>query len=301
MTSKIYVLLDHTRPNAPIFQQINKDQRVRLNTRNRDMLYLRQVITDAEGRQKVIRLKLNSNTIFQDEQIKDGIPANEPFTKAEREAATFYNGQKIVNKEIVQKYFDATPENEAFGGFREPGLRAKFKHHDPELEHKSNNEDFKKRLKAGNKIANLTLEQGQELMIRLNGAYFEVPKTQLEVENRLIEYVNEADEQMLDRLLEDNISVDEETVILVGKLVNAEIVSFDEVPNQVVKKKGSGVTNLKQISSVLDHKEREALFVEFLTSAEGKPVLENLKLELNKFEKPIDIAPPKKTRDAVTA
>lgn len=283
---KTYVLKSHTESSAPHFIRVNRDQRVQFQKRPIDHAYLQQTFTfeDAEGTQqnKTARLKLNSNTIWQDEQIKMGIPANAPFTQAERDAVRFTNGVLMTNKKIVQTFLEAVPQFEGFKGERDGEVKeALYELFDKTEKLKSDNKEFLKRVKGAAKIAELYENEDakamKDLMIRLNGAFFKAPDDIEELLAQLTNYVDDADEAMLDKLLDDTMTQDEALVILVGKAVNADIISFDKSQNQVSLKKNNSWVDVKMISSNIEPSERQRLFVEFIASPDGKYIAEDLK------------------------
>jgi len=112
MAVKTYVLLEHTKPTIEAYQRVNQHQRVRLDKRPYDHAYLKQTFTTKDGKSRTARLKLNCNTIWQDEQIKPevGIPANEPFTQEERDAVKFVNEVLTTNHPMVQEYLESIPQ-----------------------------------------------------------------------------------------------------------------------------------------------------------------------------------------------
>lgn len=284
MAFKTYVLLSHTESSAPHYLRVNQDQRVRFQKRPVDHAFLRQVVNyrDADGkeRNRVARLKLYSDTIWQDEQIKNGIPANEPFTQAERDAVMFKNGVLMTNKEIVQTYLETVAQCKDSSAKSPDVKEPLYELFDKSIQVKAGNAEFLKRVKAASKIASIyesgDVKKGQDLMIRLNGAFFEVPNDIDDILAGLTSFVDDADEEALDKLLDDSMTQDEELVILVGKAVSKGIISFDESPNQVSYKKNNAWSNVKMISSNLQPGERQRVFVEFLASPEGKYLAEDL-------------------------
>lgn len=149
---------------------------------------------------------------------------------------------------------------------------------------------FRKRVAAANKIMALkTVEEGQTLMYRLNGSFFKAPNDMLEIEAQLIRFLDEADEPMLDNLLKEDTNLDEKTTVLIGKAIGLGIISFDKVPDQVVKVKGQKVTPLKEISSEYTPEERKRYFSEFLTSNDGKLLLQDIEKEIAAAEKKAEL------------
>lgn len=280
---KTYVLLSHTHATAPVYQRVNADQRVRLEKRPIDHAYLRLTFHDNKtGRNRTIRLKLGSDSIYQDEQIKEGILANEPFTNAERDAVKFVNGVLMTKNPKVQAYLDASPQCEGFDGICDQIKGPLYTVFDKTIEVKNKNSEFRKRLAAANKIAGLELKEGQDLMIRLNGNFFVPPNDPDEVQNRLIDFLDQADEDGLDLILKDETNADEEITILISRAIAKGIISFNAIPNQVAKKISGNWVSVKNIPNEYPAPERERHFKEFVLSDAGKLLLEDLKREVNK-------------------
>lgn len=292
MPVKTYVLLEHTKPTALIYQRVNANQRVRLDKRPVDHAYLKQTFMTHEGKNRTARLKLSCNTIWQDEQIKaDGpnIPANEQFTQQERDAVKFVNEILITNNPVVQNYLESIPQYDKWwepkdGQVGSSDEKPLYTLLDKEVEAKNTNLEFKKRLKAANKVADLEddLVGMQNLMIRLNGSFFTPPTDPLECQNLLIEFVDDADDAMLDALLkeEKDVTIDEKVTILIGRAINEKIISFDAIPDNVAKRKGDGWIAVKEISSTYTVEERKRYFAEFISSDNGKLLREDLEKEV---------------------
>ena len=294
MSTKIYVLTEATESSANVYVQPNPNERIRLKKRPLDHAYGQITFTDRDGKQKTIRYKQSCNEIDFHKQIKEFmIPANEKFAQAERDDLRFVDGVLATDKEVLQNYLETSPEFEEFwkkdkngkvgscSHVRVPKYRLMDKAKDMDDEDAA----FRKRLKAANKIAEIKdLKTAQELMIRLNGSFFKTPVTLKACTSDLIRFLDSADDAMLDALLKDELNLDEEVTVLIGKAINLGILSFDKVPNQVVKIKGENVVKLKEISSEYLPEERKRYFSEFLTSADGKLLVEDLKKEIAGIE-----------------
>lgn len=313
---KTYVLLDHLKPTAQIYQQINKDQRVQLNTLPQWQPYLQMTFLDdadevldydpksktfgqkikneKKGENRTIRLKLNSNTPYQDEQIeKEKIPANTKYSQLEYDACKFRHNTISTINPAVQRYLEVYPGFEGFKGYCEEIPRVQYKLYDKNVEIKSENEGFKKRLKAANKIAELELGEAQDLLIKIFGSFYTLPETLEAAQNALVNFMDEGDEAM-EEILKEDTTIDDEVQILMGRLVSKGVLSFDAVEGHVAKKKGSEWINLKAISNEYTPLERQRLFSEFLTSPAGKLLLDDLKKEASGEE-------AKNKKDLVTA
>lgn len=295
MATKTYVLSEHTKPTANVYVQVNANQKVRVGARRLDRPALQIGFTDKEGKNKVIRLKLSSNKIYQDEQIKDGILANEKFTQKEYEAPTFRHGLLTTKNETVQAFLDIHPENEKFweldengepkGGYCDEIKQPLFKEYDRTVEIKSTNNLFKKRLAAANRIGSLTLEEGKKLMIRLNGSHLTPPNDLDEIQNFLVDWLDETDEDGMDQLIRKDVNADEEATIVVSQAIENKIISFDKIPGKVVKLKGANTVDLKEIPEGFAGHDAQRYFIEFLISDAGKIIYQDLKADVEGAKK----------------
>lgn len=296
---KTYALLEHTEGTVPHFLRINKDQRVQFKKRPYDSPFLETTFTDKNGTNKSIRLRLNSNTIDLDEQVKQGIPSkyfgrdgmpySVPPSDRERDAVMFRNGIRVTNIPIVQQFFEAHPQNDDFDGVDRGGLRPLFKLVDKAVETKSNNDLFRKQAKATQRILALTeIKEAQDLLILLNGTHFKVPGVNAttdeekeealeEIISMLVEFLNDADDVMLDKLLSGEVSTDEEILLVVSRALSMDVLSFNQGTNSVSVKRNKEWKPVKIISSELPKEERERLFVEFLSTKEAAPLLNDIK------------------------
>lgn len=279
MAIKTYVLLDHMDATAPIYQTVKGGQRIRITKIPRHRPSLQITFTNPEGKNRTIRYKGNSKTIFQDEQIKDGILANEPFTTTERRDLEFKMGQLTIAKAGAQEYLEAHPEFEGFDGLCDDVLRPVYKLLNKEAETKITNQELRKRAKAATKILDLDLKAAQRMLLRINGSYFKVPDDVDECQNMLIDFLENTEEAGLDAILKQDseLNIDEQTTILIGELINQGTLSFDQVEGKISKKTKAGKwVVIRDMAEEYTMDERKRLFSDFLNSDEGK----NLKTDL---------------------
>lgn len=287
---KIYHLVDNGKTSVEHYQRVSANQRVRLENRKNDRPYLQITFTDKDGLNKTIRFKLNCNSPFQDEQIeKFKIPANEKFTDAEMNMPRFNNGVLVVSNVALQKFLDIHPQNEAFEG-QCPDIQGKLFREYNEGNVKQNDVlAFVNRAKLATKIASLSLEDAQSMLIRLNGSFYKAPEELDDCILALVDIMDSStDEEVID-LLRDGISLEDEITILISKATQADLISFEEpgMENFVVKKKGSQTIPLKEISKNLPSDDRRRLFSEFLGSNDGTLHLEDLRKMVDSL-KPAD-------------
>jgi hypothetical protein len=296
---KTYHLLAHTESTAQVYVQANATQKVRLSKRPIDHAYGQLTFSNREGSNKTIRLKLNTDEIFLQNQIKPeiGIPANEKYTQAERDALMFRDGVLITANKTVQLFLETSPQFEDFWKPDEQGRvgscpdiqKPLYKLYDKTVEIKSNHAMFQLRLKAANRVNDLkTVEDAHELLFRLNGSSFKAPDTLEECVDLLVGFIDDADEVMLNALLKDKLNVDEKVTVLLGKAIKHGIISFDKVPDQIVMTVGGATRNVKEISSEYSFEERKRYFSEFLTISDGKLLLDDIQKEVDKKEKKVE-------------
>lgn len=279
-TAKIYHLTDNSKSSVEIYQRVSKNQRVRINQRPNDRPYLQVTFTDEAGVNRTIRFKLNCNTPYQDEQIERfKIPANERFTNAEREMLSFKNGVLVVTNPTAINFMDIHPQNAKFKG-QCPDIKGSlFEEFDPKAKTNDSVNEFKKRLEAANKIAGLSLEEAQGMLIRLNGSFYQAPAELNDCIEILVDYMDECDAAGIEDILRDGATLEEQITILLNKAVGSGVLSFNEegMENFVVKKQNGNVIPLKEISKNLPESERRRLFSEFLASNDGTLHLQDLR------------------------
>lgn len=291
MSIKTYVLLSSLDSDAPIYQRVVGDQRVKLQKMPFYAVYLRVTFQDKNGVSQTIRYKENAtnaegkNVLNQREQIdKLKIDANEPFTQNERRDRVFRNGILVTNKGILQEYLDIYPGNETFQGFCDDVKVPVYRELNPTEESKIKNNDIRLRVKAANKILELDLEGAQAMLIRLNGSFFETPKDLEECQNLLMEFADDAEEPGLKAILkeDDEMTVDEKTTVLIGKLLSAGTLAFKE--GKVSKKINTGEwIELREFSTEYSVEEQKRLFSNFLNTSDGKPLKNDLENDLSEL------------------
>lgn len=290
MATKIYVLLESMDADAPVYQTLADGTRIQVKKIRSHRPTLRQDFQDEDGVGKVIRYKIGSQTIDQRVQIdKEKLEANARFTSQEYKDLEFNFAVNVTNKKMVQDYLEAHPEFEGFKGFCDDVKSPRYKLLDEAGEQKIKNTDTRKRIKAANKIIDLNLEAAQELLLRLNGSFFVTP-TELEpCQNLLIDFVDDAEEAGLDAILKEEAerTVDEKTTVLIGKLINAKVLSFDAVEGKITKVKGGKEIILRDMSSEYSMDERKRLFSDFLNTTDGSALKNDLENDLADLEKPI--------------
>lgn len=240
---------------------------------------------EKSGKSRVIRYKAYSAFIDQDQQIKEEkIEANEPFTPQEKKDLEFRFGVLTTKKVRAQQYLEAHPEYDKFEGSCDDVRQPKYKLLDETVESREKNADLWLRVDAMVKIKGLDLGQLHSLMIRLNGSFFTPPKDKEECQNQLANFVDDANEDLLRLLLQDesDVNIDDQTTILIGKLINQGTLSFDATEGKISKKGKDGKwVTIRDMSNEYSLDERKRLFSDFLNSNAGKLLKDDLEKDLN--------------------
>lgn len=290
MALKTYELLENMDASAPVYQTLPDGKREQIKKIPFYRPTLRQTFQDETGRSKTIRYKATSETILQAEQIeKEKIPANDPFTTQEYSDLMFRYAVLTTDNLTAQDYLEAHPDFLGFKGKRPAEIReARYKLVDEVKDAEAKNEDIWKRADAINKIRNLGLDQLQSLLIRLNGFAYKTPTTVVDCQNDLVAFIDDAGDNELDALLknEEDVTIDEKTSILIGKLLTADVLSFDAVQGNISKKDKDGKwVNIRSLSNEYSLDERMRLFSDFLNTEDGKPLRLDLEGSLKKSKK----------------
>lgn len=290
MPIKTYVLLPNMDADAPIYQQTADKQRIQVKKIPFHRPTLRQTFQDERGIGKTIRYKEGSATIDQKEQIeKEKIDANEPFTRVERSDLMFRYGVLVTKKEMAQTYLESHPEFQGFKGFCDDVREPRYKLLDNEAEARLKNSDTKLRVKAAYKVMNMeSLEDLQSLMLRLNGSFFVPPNNVDDCQNDLMNFIDDAEEEGLKAVLkeEKDTTVDDQTKVLIGKLINAELLTFDAVKGNISKKDKDGKwMPIRELSDEYPIDTRVKMFSDFLNTEDGKVLRLDLERDLKKGKK----------------
>lgn len=291
---KIFALVSELDGTVEIFHRVGQNERVRIGIKRQvDHAFLRQTIWDPEAKKNItIRLKLNCNTINQEEQIKNhNILANEDFTNAEKRAVEFRGGICVVTNETVYEYMIKNPQ---FVGSKCEstdihGNRKMYMLLDKTNEEKVKNAETRLRLKAANKIYELNERDASDLLIRLNGSFFATPVGEgalEEMQNMLMSFLDDTDEAGINRILEDEVAPIDEIALLVGELETKEIISFTRKLDFVVLKKNGRDLDILKITSQMPLPERQRKFIDYLNSDAGLLALNELKSMLEETKIP---------------
>lgn len=103
-----------------------------------------------------------------------------------------------------------------------------------------------------------------------------------------MQFLDDTNDAGIDAIMleEKQIPIEDKTIILVGKLINAGIISFDAITGNVAKKdKSDKWQSLKEVSAGNTFEERQQLFSDFLNTDEGKELRASLEKDLKSYEK----------------
>lgn len=301
-TAKTYVLLSSLDADAPVFQKTADGQRIQVKKIPVWHPYRRIAFQDENGIGRVYRYKAHAVNaegkivLDQREQIeKLKIEANEPFTRNEIKDLEFRNGVCFTNKVAAQAYLEAYPGFQGFKGTCDEIREPQYKLLDEATEALIKNSETRKRIEAASKVLKSNLDEARSMLIRLNGSFFETPNTGNdeadlgECQNMLWAFIDDAEEPGLDAVLqnEKDITIDEQTTVLIGKLLNAKLISFDATEGKISKKdKDNKWIVVREMSDEYSMEERKRLFSDFLNTDDGKALKLDLEKDLKAFDKP---------------
>lgn len=284
--TKSYVLLEATENNAPIFQQVSGGKRIQIKKRPVYPLYNQITYQDENGKNQTIRYMNRANSIFQDEQIKNGLLANERYAANDRTDTTFRNGILVTNKTLLIEYLDTYPGNINFKGTCDFVHAPIFKELDIAADTRVELAEMRKRAKAVNKIFDMENDGDalDSMLIRMNGGiHFKTPDSNEEKVASAMNFIDDAEEEGLDLVLKEDkdLNIDETTGVLVGKLLNAGIVTIDSVEGTISKVgKDNKPIILRQMGKDVPFETLQAMFVEHLNTEDGKTMRGDLEKAL---------------------
>lgn len=297
---KTYQLLDQLAPTAPIFIQVAKDQKIRLNQRKSWRPYMVATIVDAEGNTKMIRFKIGVDSIYLTDQIKAGVDANAKFTEAERQACHFVNGQLTTNLKILQEFLEASPQFNEYSGSANPeDIKPAYKILDVEVVKKQKNSTFRDNLRAANSIEAMSIEDAKSLLVAINGPLVPTPDDLIEAQNELVDLMDTSEEAFKKILkfadakaqgkkgykpVDTSGNVDHEINVLINLLLQNEVLSFDAVPDQIAFKRDGKWEGVKELDASYKPEDRARYLVEFLSSEAGEPLLNTMKMKAVEIE-----------------
>lgn len=289
---KAYKLLPSMAPVAPIFI-VASGKRFRIDTLQRWKPNLQYTFENASGDNITVRFKRNANSILQSEQIEKGIPANERFDAIDRNSLVFINGLLMTKSKLAQTFLESIPHFDGFDGVNyDQSVRPAYTIYSKAKEEKEENDAIKLTFKAMGYILKLDLEEARTLLIKVRGAGYTPSKDLAEVQNDLTRYMDDSLENTMeiakiaDAKGDTDDNVDDKAKLLIGQLIDKEVLSFVALENQVSVFKNNEWRSLKEISSIeYDLEQRVQLFADFLNSDQGKPVLDSLTETLNGLTK----------------
>lgn len=294
MPVETFVLNEKMDLDAPIYQRVNEDQRVKVIKRPNWSPFLQITVQDADGVTKNLRYKESSELTDLDEQIeKKKIPANAKYTNSERNDLRFRNGVLVTAKVNLQRYLKDYPGCEGSPYTSEDVPFPVYKVFNKANVNKILNAETRLRVKAASKIFELDLAQAQAMLVRLNGSFFETPKAEdyggdveaatEAAQNLLTEFVDATNEEGLNAVLKEDTTADEEAKMLIGNLLNNKVLEFDLTEGKVFKNKGGKKVELKSITAET-YEEMQRLFSEFLNTDGGKALKSDLEKDAKKIK-----------------
>jgi hypothetical protein len=270
-TEKIYQLIQSGDRVKFFRKQKGSNQRLAAaNSISDYQIPLKFTFTDEQGMSRTIRYLSQSNTIYQDEQIKNGFLANIKLTSRDRADLKFKGGFLIAKKKNVQDFLDTCPCNEAFVGDRD-GAMILFREFKPAEGKKENISRAYNQAKAVIAMKEFSESEIDKKLIEIFGSLLKLPKERQDKEELMIAAINDTP-SALDIILKENKT--DEVMITIGLAINNDVLSFIKNPEYVMLKRVDEWEQLRRVSRDNSEQQKVALFADFLQSTEGKTTLE---------------------------
>lgn len=293
---KKYVLIDAVKSSAKIFVKTGEGAQdgIRLDTPRKVKLYLKHIFTDKTGKQQRTRFKMGANSIHLDPQIKlDNIPANEKFTDNDRRHLYFINGVLVTDNEFVQSFLheDNNPQRADFTGRDRGNVTALFKELDEVAIVNDEHSLIRDTATAISKIFTMNLDEVKGLLSVFYGASYNSPNEVKEAQNIAAKAL-ENNPERLRMVNEGSFGSDDKIVILLGKAINAGVISFDNKADYVQMKRNGEWVDVKLVAGDT-YEIREVAFRQHLSTAEGELLRKDIETATSTPEKETKAKTPK--------
>lgn len=284
--ARTYALLNILDGTAPVYQVVEGNQRVQITKMPVWQPFMEITFMEG-GESKTIRFKQTAKSIYKEEQVdKQKIAADAPFTSRERDALKFRNGFIMTQSLRAQEYLEKYPACEGSEVESEDVPRKLYKRVDITADNKIANEDLGIRVRSAYKVLELDLADAQELLIRITGAYSGISDNSQDCQKEIIQRFDGMESSKIKDVMETVASADEKVNVLVAKLTNYGVLSFDKIDNAVSRNDVAAGkwSSIKEIPSSYPPEERKRYFIMYLTSPDGKMLLSSLQAALDKKE-----------------
>lgn len=245
---------------------------------------LSKTVIDKDGNLHLIRYKETCKTVFVAEQAKPPYnidPKDFSFKFTERNSRYFKDGYLYSRNEALTNYLKTLPECKGSEYTGQYGEKPVYEVYEQKNENVKSVKYAFKQGDAISKIRNSSIEELHELIFKIKGSNYPVTDDKDETSLILLNLMNESDEN-IDLILQEENNSNQKEKILIGKLIHAKIIDFNLEPDWVVRiTKDKKEQKIKQISSSHAHETREQMFIEYLSTSDGKLVLESCEKQLS--------------------
>ena len=285
LVTKIFELIE-SGPRVQFFRTLEDGSRMPVQNYDEYTPHMVYTFTDNDGNSRTIRFLKASNDIDMEKQVKAGFLDNLKITEADRSELRFKKGKLISNKKNVLAFLAAAPSNENFEGDR-GDYQVIFREFKPEVGRKNNADLALKQARAIVALEDFSNEQMDNKLLKINGSAYALPESIEEKKEALLDIINEVsanDLTVLETILEKEKGTDDLQVLL-GKAINKKVISFIEVPGQIMLKRNGKFEKLLQVSEDHSEEQKIALFTDTLRTEEGKINVTAIKEALAAAEK----------------
>lgn len=262
--------------------------------------------TDAEGNSITYRFVSECNEVEMAAQIKLGFLANYKFTQRDRDSLRFKNGYLTSTRKNIKAFLDIIPANESFTGERDE-TEVLFREYKPEVVRKATLNLGLRQAQALVAAHKLSEEQMDIKLIKIYGSAYQLPvadtaertkEAKLEALQDAINLVDDNNsESVLAIITETDDQDNVETII--GKAVNAGIISFLEKADQIMIKRNGAFVEFLKISDQQNEEQKMNLFIDRLSASDGGSMLTAVKeallvanVAINETDKELFVSSP---------
>lgn len=224
--------------------------------------------TDEKGKRKVLRFLAESDDVEMDKQIANNFPANTKIGQEDRDELTFKKGILITEKANVILYLDSIPENKSFRGDR-GATQPQFEEYIASVQSKKNVSLGLMQAKAILFVNKMTDDELENKLLKINGSTYEIPETRedkIEAMYAIVSDIDEEKSEIFEIIGEDT---KEDVVTLVGRAINAKVLSFINKPNNIQLKRNGEWKDVWPVSDQHTEQQKQDMFLDRLNTTEG--------------------------------
>lgn len=285
------MLLPHVSSTAQIYL-VEKDPNVpgqnrriqRMDRPQKVPVHLTFSFSKKDGKRVTTRYLRGAKSIFQDEQIKEGYPANIKVSFSDRQGTEFFNGLKVLADDFDKEFFshENNPQHIRFEGVRPPNITPIFDYFDPTEKEHEEHQFMGKQADAMREVFSADFTTCSGLIAILFGPAEPVPDDLKTAQNKILRKMNDG-EAVIDRILEGVRSKDDKILVTISDAIKSGVLNFDD--KEYIKiKRNSNLDKMKLLVNP-DYNARIQALQQWLAGEEGSVYLKEIETILSNNKK----------------